>query len=278
MIDIYQMVTERVIKTLEVGKIPWLRPWHSSWPSNIATGKEYQGVNQVLLSCTDYRHPYWCTLRQANKLGGSIRRGEKAATFVVFAKEVVYARKDEEGNETLKKSFVLRYSPIFNIEQTVGIDPPEPVEVEVVEAEEYLETAKAKPAIRYGGAKAFYYPEGDYIQIPLKTQFTSPQGYYETLFHEIGHWTGRSNRLNRNLTAEQSERAREELLAEMFAGFALHKVGLGADIKNVAAYIQSWIQALMNDQKAVLWASREAKKAIQFFESGIMPEIHCQAA
>jgi len=128
--------------------------------------------------------------------------------------------------------------------------------------------------IKYGGDKAFYYPEGDYIQVPPKTQFISPHGYYETLFHEIGHWTGRRNRPNRNMGLEQTTRAKEELVAEMFAGFALHKIGLDADIKNVTAHIQSWIQAIMNDKKAVLWASREAKKAVQFFESG----INCQAS
>ena len=269
MLDIYQMVTDRVIKALESGHIPWRRPWHSFWPSNIATGKEYQGINQILLSCTEYDHPFWCTFKQAGRLGGSIRKGEKAPTFVIFAKETVYPIKDIDGNDILKKGFVLRYSPIFNVAQTIGIDLPESIEVEVVEAEEYLERAKARPTIRYGGDKAFYNPEGDYIQVPPKTQFTSAQGYYETLFHEIGHWTGGSSRLNRNLTSEQFARAREELVAEMFAGFALHKVGFDADVKNVAAYVQSWIQALMNDKKAMLWSSREARKAIQFFESGI---------
>ena len=118
MIDIYQMVTDRVLKALEHGKIPWKRPWTSSWPSNIATGREYQGVNVVLLSCTEHKRPYWCTFRQANQLGGSIKRGEKAASFVVFAKETVYTSKDQDGNEIPKRGFVLRYSPIFNVEQT----------------------------------------------------------------------------------------------------------------------------------------------------------------
>ncbi|MDD1752746.1 MAG: hypothetical protein LUQ38_06625 [Methanotrichaceae archaeon] len=205
----------------------------------------------------------------------------KPSVVVLFGMDRLghlWEKLDEEGNEILKKSFVLRYSPVFNIEQTVGIELPETVEVEIVEAEEYIAGAKAKPVIKYGGDKAFYYPEGDYIQVPPKKQFTSPKGYYETLFHEIGHWTGRSNRLSRNMGVEQTTRAREELLAEMFAGFCLHKVGLDADVKNVAAYVQSWIRALMDDKKAVPWASREAKKAVQFFESGIVPEIHCQAA
>jgi antirestriction protein ArdC len=149
---------------------------------------------------------------------------------------------------------------------------PEPVEVEVIEAEEYLERAKAKSVIRYGGDRAFYYTEGDYIQLPLKSQFTSFQGYYETFFHEIGQWTGQSGRLNRNLCIEQIARAREELVAEMFAGFALHRVGLDAEIKNIAAYVQSWMKTLENDKKTILWASREAKKAVQYFESGVIPD------
>ena len=104
--------------------------------------------------------------------------------------------------------------------------------------------------------------------MPQKGQFTSSQGYYETLLHEIGHWTGGKCRLNRNLGSETAIRAREELVAEMFAGFTLHKVGFDQDVENVASYVQSWIQALQNDKKALLWASREAKKAVDFFESG----------
>jgi antirestriction protein ArdC len=49
MIDIYQMVTDQVLKALEHGKIPWKRPWNTFWPSNIATGREYQGINIMLL-------------------------------------------------------------------------------------------------------------------------------------------------------------------------------------------------------------------------------------
>jgi antirestriction protein ArdC len=57
----------------------------------------------------------------------------------------------------------------------------------------------------------------------------------------------------------------------MFAGFTLSKVGLDRDIKNVAAYIQSWIKALNSDRKAIIVAAREAKKAVEYFESGKLP-------
>jgi antirestriction protein ArdC len=90
-------------------------------------------------------------------------------------------------------------------------------------------------------------------------------------FTRDGHWTGRGNRLNRNRRAEQTTKAREELTAEMFAGFCLHKVGLDSDITNMAAYVQSWTLALENDKKAILWLSSAARRAIQDFESGILP-------
>jgi putative DNA primase/helicase len=106
----------------------------------------------------------------------------------------------------------------------------------------------------------------DYIQLPLKSQFTSTASYYGTFFHEIGHWTGRDNHLNRNLATDQASRAREELIAEIFSGSCLNKVKLDAEINNIAAYVQSWIRALENDKRAVLWASREKQK--QYFESG----------
>jgi len=67
-----------------------------------------------------------------------------------------------------------------------------------------------------------------------------------------------------NMGREQTTRAPGELVTEKLAGFCLHKVGLDADVKNEAAYIQSWIQAFMNEKKAVLWASSEAKKAVWY--------------
>jgi antirestriction protein ArdC len=173
--DIYSKVTDRVIRALEGGKIPWQRPWRTSWPMNLATGKEYQGINTIMLSCTEYSQPYWLTFLQANKLGGSIRAGETAKTFVVFAKESVYRSKDLDRNEILKRGFVLKYSPVFNIEQTRGIEAPAEVEIEIHDADAYIQRARCKPLIKYGGNQAYYHPEGDCIHMPPKEQFIGAQ-------------------------------------------------------------------------------------------------------
>jgi antirestriction protein ArdC len=80
----YEIVTERIINLLEQGVIPWRRPWSATGaPRNLVSKKIYRGVNLFLLSATKYVSPYWLTLRQANELRGSVRRGEQSQ-IVVF--------------------------------------------------------------------------------------------------------------------------------------------------------------------------------------------------
>ena len=37
----------------------------------------------------------------------------------------------------------------------------------------------------FGGGEAFYSPNEDYIQLLLKTDFKSAEGYYSTALHEL---------------------------------------------------------------------------------------------
>src|SRR5579875_3182922 len=54
-----------------------------------------------------------------------------------------------------------------------------------------------KPNIHYGGERAFYSPEYDFIQMPPKELFKETHEFYGTLTHELIHWTGHQSRLNR---------------------------------------------------------------------------------
>ena len=84
--DIYAIVTEKIINLLESGVVPWRRPWTSTGlPRNLVSKKPYRGVNFFLLSASKYVSPFWLTIRQANELGGHVRKGEES-TIVVFWK------------------------------------------------------------------------------------------------------------------------------------------------------------------------------------------------
>jgi len=82
--DVYNIITERIIEKLEAGTIPWHKPWRSiGAPRNLVSKKLYRGVNVWLLTVQGYTSPYWATMRQINEHGGHVRKGEKA-TPVVF--------------------------------------------------------------------------------------------------------------------------------------------------------------------------------------------------
>jgi antirestriction protein ArdC len=84
----YEIVTERIINLRVQGVIPWRRPWSSAGaPRNLVSKKVYRGVNFFLLSATKYVSPLWLSMRQANQLGGSVRKDEHSQ-IVVFWKAI----------------------------------------------------------------------------------------------------------------------------------------------------------------------------------------------
>ena len=52
---------------------------------------------------------------------------------------------------------------------------------------------------------AFYSPSLDYVQLPKKEFFKSTAKYYSTLFHEVIHWTGHPERLNREMKGHNDQ-------------------------------------------------------------------------
>jgi antirestriction protein ArdC len=96
--DVYAIVTEKIINLLEQGVVPWRRPWTGGGlPRNVVSKKPYRGINHFLLSASKYVQPYWLTMRQANELGGHVRKSEES-TIVVFWK--VDNRRSEAQDES----------------------------------------------------------------------------------------------------------------------------------------------------------------------------------
>ena len=114
--DTYAMVTKKIINLLEEGAVPWRRPWSATGlPRNLVSKKEYRGVNLFLLSATKYVSPFWLTMKQANELDGSVRKGEHSQ-MVVFWKVDQIANagtetgpESDEADEKSRRRFVLRY-------------------------------------------------------------------------------------------------------------------------------------------------------------------------
>src|ERR1700747_606433 len=119
-VNTYEIVTERIINLLEQGVIPWRRPWSAAGaPRNVVSRKIYRGVNFFLLLATNHVSPYWLTLRQANELGGSVRKGEQSQIVVFWRVDETSHSEAELEPEKLeadpknRRRFVLRYYRVW---------------------------------------------------------------------------------------------------------------------------------------------------------------------
>ena len=43
--NVYEIVTEKIVEQLEQGVVPWKQPW--GWPRNFVTRQEYRGINVI---------------------------------------------------------------------------------------------------------------------------------------------------------------------------------------------------------------------------------------
>ena len=200
--DIYQEVTDQIIKMLEQG----VRPWSPSWASAAASfplrscGKNYQGINILLLwaqsMARGYANPYWMTFKQALELGANVRKGERG-TRIVYAGSI--SRKDEnwqavEDDSERRISFLKRYT-VFNVEQIEGLPDgqyptPQPVIQNRDQRDQQLDAlfrAYGVAIIEKDGG-AFYSPASDSITMPRFDRFTSGNAFYATLAHEAVHY------------------------------------------------------------------------------------------
>lgn len=141
-INVYDMVTDRIIAELEKGNIPWRwqRPWTGvrSGAYNRITKKPYSIINQMLLKHSGE----YASFKQWTDLGGHIRKGEKSE-IVVFWK--IFESKEtnpDTGEIEIKKIPLLRYYNVFHISQVEGVKPLEVPfkEVEPIEEAEKIIT------------------------------------------------------------------------------------------------------------------------------------------
>ena len=272
--DVYEIITNKVIENLEKGVIPWKKPWIGTKGAyNRITGKPYSMLNQMVLEHSGE----YLTFNQINALGGKVKKGGKSEV-VFFFKMVEVEKEKDDGEKDVKKFPVLRYYRVFHISQTEGIEPLKLEDVNVNAEDDGFDTVKnavknyiSSAHIGYVASArscACYNPTTDIIEIPKEKQFYNMNEYYSTFFHEIIHSTGHETRLNRDIRNKFGDEkyAKEELIAELGSVFLNNHYGIetGDTFDNSTAYIQSWLTALKNDKHLIVSASTQAEKAANY--------------
>ena len=288
-VDVYTRVTNKIIEAIEAGsengrwEMPWYVPEGMGYPVNAVTGDTYRGVNILALwvesELRGYTDANWATYKQWQSVGKQVRKGEKAAIGVVWKPWEPKDGQEQppEGEEGANHTRMFgRAFCLFNASQIEGYEPPAAPDIPEIPRIETAEMffASLEADIRHGGAKAFYRPSGDYIQMPPFPAFRDPVAYYATLAHEATHWTGSASRLDRDLKGRFGDEsyAAEELVAELGAAFLSASLGLTPEPRpDHAMYVQSWLKVLKNDTRAIFTASSLAQKAADYMHTKQMP-------
>lgn len=284
---IREQITNTIIEALKSGGLPpWRRPWavdpNAGFPANAVSQKRYRGINPLLLQIAAMRHgltsKWWGTFNQWKALGGRVMRrpndvppGEWG-TGIIFWSKLTKVEENDDGDEEEKDVFFLKTYTVFSIDQVEGshlnhlrvghsVTNANPIDT-YEEADRVIEATKAD--IRYGGNAALYNRTHDYIQVPLREQFTAAE-YYETVFHELSHWSGHPQRLGRDRA--EGGYAFEELVAEIGSCFLASELGIqNAETvpNNHVSYLEHWLRAMKSDHRFIFQASSQASKAADF--------------
>ena len=277
--DIYAAVTDRIIRQLEAGCIPWQKPWGGMEGGAISgsTGRPYSLLNQMILG----KPGMYFTFNQIQNMGGHVRKGEKSQ-MVVFWKQIPTKEQDQQTGEQREKLIpMLRYYNVFHLDQVEGLHIVPTVEPKKLTThalaeeiiDEYIRLSGVELEHRISD-EAYYSPSADRVVLPTMEQFHSTAEYYSTAFHELTHSTGHRSRLDRlRSTAHfgSESYSKEELVAEIGAAALMNYTGLetSSSLHNSAAYIQSWLSVLRNDKRMIVTASGAAAKAFDYITGAV---------
>ncbi len=129
--DLYQTVTDTIVRDLEFGIRTWMQPGETGGEGGQlnrplrANGAAYQGINVLMLwasaSENGFLSPTWMSFKQAQEIGAHVRKGEKG-TMVVYAGTLTRTEINEQTGEEAERGIpFLKSYTVFNADQIEGL-------------------------------------------------------------------------------------------------------------------------------------------------------------
>ena len=280
--DVYTRITAEIIAAIEGGAGEFKMPWHHAGtsiarPTNIASGKNYRGVNILALwvaaEIAHYGSGIWGTYRQWRALDAQVRKGERGTTVVLW-KQANAASNDERGDaeDDPRRRVFARAFTVFNVAQVDGYQT-EPVALlpeseRIAAAEAFIDNLGITTI--FGSPSAYYQPATDTVHMPDFGHFHETAGFYGTWIHETGHASGAKHRLDRDLSGRfgSASYALEEISVEILSGMILADLGIAHHPRpDHAAYVASWLDVLKDDPRAIFTAASKAQQAADWMHA-----------
>lgn len=189
--------------------------------------------------------------------------------------EVVGDSKKQE-EDSINKIRVMAYSGnVFNASQITNIKPKLENKLDFiphVEAEENLMAMITKTGLKFREteqARAYYSPATDTVHMPKRETFETVNDFYAVLLHELGHATGSTKRLGRDLSGSFGSKsyAFEELVADITSNLMSSDLGIPYNLKqheNHVVYVKSWSKALGEDKNFIFKAASKAEASVKY--------------
>lgn len=279
-----EIITQRFIDALEGGRVPWVRPWDmwTSWSRT--TGNDYRGANQLTLSGGEY-----ITFKQAKEQGIQIKKGSKSEMIVKYTDYKRTVTEEEaaqmvaefkispkqiehlENGKCKVPARSIKYYNVFNVETCTDAEQKhdkqqkrhdwDAIEEAEAIAAGYIERDGLR--VKVESNQPCYKPGLHEIETGRKEQFTSPAGYYSTLFHEMVHSTMKTLKRPHGAAKGDKGYAREELVAEIGSAYIMSYLGIEDELTamNSNEYVRGWATKLGSDPNAILWAAPKAIEA-----------------
>ena len=276
--EVYRATSDRLAELCERGRAPWMieRDPDHALPEGLG-GRPWTGPNAVVLAATadsrGHSDPRWGTADEVAEAGGRLRAGERPAS-------ALYWRFGGHDPDTGVRwpTRVFRY-PVYNAEQCERL-PGRGHGGTVWTHRPPVRRILAVPRIEASaGGQARYDLARDRIDLPDPEAFADRNAHARAAVHEVGHWTGHPDRLNRPTLAEGIAQgvdsrayAREELRAELHSYLSGCRLAIGHDPERHARFAAEWAAALREDPREFYLAAWSAER-ISRYVTMRMPEM-----
>ena len=285
--DIKERIVNMVVEKMnDTGLAPWDAGFLVSNlpPVNAISGKRYRGINAILLGAFGCGANEFVTFKQAQKLGGMVKQGEKGIPVVWYTrwnitKSAPAGDADDEDDEIIP---YMRYSTVFELSQCGLSGKRKPVErTERVQTDADIENwfdtfSKATDLKKFHSIDtACYAPASHSVYIRNIDEYKTNSHYYQTLFHECTHSTKKA--LGRKQARKFSDKiySQEEIVAEMGSLFLCQYFGIEKEqLDNSSAYLKSWGNQLKEHPDWLLKGVNQAERAYDYMleKGGIIIE------
>ena len=243
-VNLYQQITERIIAELEAGRVPWVQPWGTAqtaigMPYNAVSQRRYSGVNVLSLWDATVSRGFsghaFLTFRQAQALGGTVRRGERGVGIIYthrFVPGEERRRAEVEGRNPVGSIPFLKSFTVFSVDQCDGLPthivaPPPPIAEGLVLPQVEALIAASGADFRIGGAMAYYSPSHDYVRVPRPDAYFEPINWHRTALHERSQWGGGAARLGRARRGAWGSRGQRGIALRRLSAFLPARTGGG---------------------------------------------------